>query len=184
MRALAAEIRVEMGIGSFDRLDPYRIAEEYRVPVYPLQELGDHRGQCSEAAIAHFTVTRRTKWSAALVAAGSNRMIIENAAHEEVRRRSNLAHEISHLLLEHEFDTLLLTDDTTCFTDEKKEKEAQFLARELLISEQAAKQAAFKRLTNEEVGALYDVSSQFAQWRMSGPRVYAQRSLARQNGTS
>ncbi|WP_268761539.1 ImmA/IrrE family metallo-endopeptidase, partial [Frankia sp. AvcI1] len=120
------------------------------VPVYPLQELGDHRGQCSEAAIRHFALTRRTKWSAALVAAGTNRMVIDSASHEQVRRRSNLAHEISHLVLEHEFDTLLLTDDTSCFTGE--EKEAMFLARELLIPEEAAKCAAFRGLTNEEVG--------------------------------
>ncbi len=78
---------------------------------------------------------------------------------------------MSHHLLEHEFSDVLLTDDGC----RKNEKDANFLASELLVPCQAALKAAFAGRTNEEVAAIYGVSTQFAQMCMKGARVHAQR---------
>ena len=124
-------------------------------------------------AVRHFTGNRPKVWSAALIPAGSGRIILENTAHALCRRCSSLAHELSHHFLEHPFDDVLLTDENGCLFDQAKEKEANFLAAELLVPYQAALKAAFAEKTNDEIAANYGVSPQFAQMRMAGARKHA-----------
>jgi hypothetical protein len=178
MRALAEEERAELGVGRYQPLDPYALASHHGIPVYPIDELVD--GARCEQAVHHFSVTRQHAWSAALVPVGRRRLIIENTTHPLARRRSSIAHELGHYLLEHEFDTVLLTEDGCRRYDKEKEKQATFLSGELLIPWKAAQRAAFDDKTNEQVALAFDVSTQFAQMRMSGARVYARNALAKQ----
>jgi len=182
MKDVAAEERDGLGLGPLDPLDPYALAREHGIPVYPINELPD--GTCSPEAVSHFTINRPGVWSAALVPAGSGRFILENTAHARCRRCSSLAHELSHHFLEHPFDSILLTDEHGCQFDKAKEKEASFLAAELLVPYQAALKAAFAEKTNEEIAAAYGISTQFAQMRMAGARKHAARALAKQARTS
>jgi Zn-dependent peptidase ImmA (M78 family) len=146
--------------------------------VYPIDELPDEH--CSQEAVTHFMLNRPKVWSAALVPLGIVRIILENTGHAPVRRRSSVAHELSHHFLEHEFHDVLLTDDGCRRFDKKQEKDANYLAGELLVPYQAALKAAFAEKTNEEIAAVYGVSTQFAQMCMKGARVHAQRALAKQ----
>jgi hypothetical protein len=181
MKEVAAEERGWLGLGLMDRLDPYLLAREHGIPVYPIADLPDQH--CSQGAVAHFTATRTAVWSAALVPVGTGRLIMENTGHSSARRCASVAHELSHHLLEHEFDDVLLADDGCRKIDKKKEKEANFLAGELLVPYQAALKVAFAEKTNEEVAAIFGVSTQFAQMCMKGARVHAQRALAKQART-
>ena len=178
MKEVTAEERGWLGLGLLDRLDPYALAREHGIPVYPIDELPDE--YCSQDAVVHFTVSRTGVWSAALVPVGNGRLILENTGHCQERRCASVAHELSHHLLEHEFDDVLLADDGCRKVDKNKEKEANFLAAELLIPYQAALKAAFAEKANEEIAAIYGVSTQFAQMCMKGARVHAQRALAKQ----
>jgi Zn-dependent peptidase ImmA (M78 family) len=177
-KEVAAEERGWLGLGLMDPLDPYALAREHGIPVYPIDELPDEH--CSQKAVTHSTLNRSKVWSAALVPIGTGRIILENTGHASVRRRSSLAHELSHHFLEHKFDDVLLTDDGCRRFDKKQEKDANFLAGELLVPYQAALKAAFAEKTNEEVATIFGVSSQFAQMCMKGARVHAQRALAKQ----
>ncbi|WP_222853692.1 ImmA/IrrE family metallo-endopeptidase [Fodinicola acaciae] len=178
MRIVAEEERAGLELCVLEPLDPYRLADEHGIPVYPLEELED--GPRAQAAIHHFTSVRSTMWSAALIPMGSSRLIIENTAHPVTRRRASLAHEMGHHLLEHEFAEMLLTEDGCRRFDQARENEAKFLSGQLLISDAAARRAAFDGKNNAQVAATYGVSEQFAQMRMSGARVMAQRALAKQ----
>ena len=178
MRAVAEEERAGLGLSLLEPLDPYRLADEHGIPVYPLEELAD--GPRARAAIQHFTSVRSTVWSAALIPVGSSRLIIENTAHSVPRRRASLAHELGHHLLEHEFAEMLLTEDGCRRFDPARENEAKFLSGQLLIPDAAAKRAAFDGKSNAQIATAYGVSEQFAQMRMSGTRVMAQRALAKQ----
>ena len=175
LEALALEVRAEFGLGLNERLDPYQLAEEYGISVYAIDTLPEVG--CSEQAIQHFLENRPAVWSAALVAVGTGRLILENPAHALVRRRSNTTHEMSHVLLEHPFDDLLLTDEGCRCHDPRKEREALDLAGELLVPTKAAINAAFAGKTNQQVAIRFDVSVQFAQMRMAGPRKIVERSL-------
>lgn len=181
MKEVAGEERGWLGLGLTDRLDPYLLAREHGIPIYPIDELPDQL--CSQEAVAHFTTRRQSVWSAALVPVGAGRLILENTGHSLARRCASMAHELSHHFLEHEFDDILLSDDGCRKVDKKKEKEANFLAGELLIPYQAALKAAFAEKTNEEVAVMFGVSPQFAQMCMKGARVHAQHALAKQART-
>jgi Zn-dependent peptidase ImmA (M78 family) len=67
-----------------------------------------------------------------------------------------------------------------CLFDKAKEKEANFLAAELLVPYEAALKATFGEKTNDEIAVAYGVSTQFAQMRMAGVRKHAARALAKQ----
>lgn len=179
MRELAEEERAELGLAWHQPLDPYALASHHGIPVYSIDELVD--GVRCEQAVHHFSVVRQRAWSAALVPVGRRRLIVENTTHPPARRRSSIGHELGHYLLEHEFDTVLLTEDGCRQYDPAKEKQATFLSGELLIPWKAAQRAAFDDKTNEQVALAFGVSAQFAQMRMSGARVLARNALAKQS---
>lgn len=177
MREVAEEERAGIDLGPYDTFDPYALCVEHGIPVY---SIGDLPG-ASREAVDHFTRIRTGNWSAAIIPAGTARIIVENPAHHPHRRRANIAHELGHLLLEHPFAEVHLSDSHAGSFAANHEKQATFMAGELLIPQTAAKRAAFADWTNEQISARYGVSTQFAQMQMSGPRVYARRSRARQD---
>src|SRR2546421_8143683 len=99
MKDVAEEERRGLGLSPLDPLDPYALAREHGIPVYPIDELSD--GVCSPEAVKHFTVTRSKVWSAALVPLGSARIILENTAHLPAPRGPHPAPPLSHPLLPH-----------------------------------------------------------------------------------
>lgn len=164
-RKLALEVRAELGLTAFVRFDPYDLAGEYGIPVFELSDLGadiDARG-----AARHFGSDRTAVFSAALVPAGSGMFIIDNDNQASTRRRSSVSHEMSHLLLEHAFDEILVTAEGCRSYDKDKEDEATWLAGELLIPYQAAERAAWAGLGNEDVAGEFDVSIRLAAMRMN-----------------
>lgn len=176
---LATEIRkTDLGLSEFERLCPYRLAEEHGTDVYSLEDLA--ASGCPQEAIEYFTTKRPEAWSAALVPNGTGSFIVENTIHLSWRRRSNIAHEMAHLLLEHKFDTVILTDSQHGCRDQVSksiEDQAAELGAELLLPAAAARRAAARGKTDEQVAQLYDVSIELARWRMNatGARIIAQR---------
>ena len=178
MQRVAEEERAALGVGDFEPFDPYNLAEEYGIPVYSLGDLASD--PLAAGAVAHFSQDGARRWSAALIPVGEGRIIIENDTHLLVRRRSSIGHELGHHLLEHPFDALTLSDDKCRRFNAAREKQATFFSGHLLISEAAAKRAAFRGWSDEEVADHFQVSVQFARMRMHGLRVMARRALAKQ----
>jgi hypothetical protein len=173
MREVAEEERSDLGLGKHDPFDPYALAEAHGIPVYSLTELLD--SDLGAEAHDHFHSSSSRSWSAALVPLGSARVIVENDAHAPVRRRSNIAHELGHHLLEHPFENVVLGEDHKRQFDPTMEKQALFISGQLLIPDDAARKAAYAGWDNARVAEAFAVSEQFAQMRMAGPRVVADR---------
>lgn len=175
----AVEVRkADLGLNEYQRLCPYELAKEHGVDVYTLADLA--AAGCSGETIAFFTTQRPDAWSAALVPNGNGRFVVENAAHAPRRRRSNVAHEMAHLLLEHEFDWILFGDgEGRCRNPATREAEdeAAYFSGELLLPAAAARKAAVNKMSDAEVADAFDVSIDFARWRInvSGARTIAQR---------
>jgi hypothetical protein len=174
-KKLALGVRAELGLGASARFDPYALAHEYGIPVYSLSELAQHEDM--RHAGAHYALDRPSTFSAALVPLGNGRFILDNDYHAPVRRRNSVSHEMSHVLLEHAFTSILLTCDGCRSIDRDKEGEADWLAGELLIPYAAAERAARLDLTDEQVAQMFDVSTQLAAMRMnySGARIIVAR---------
>lgn len=182
VRELALEVRGEFGLSTSDVLCPYRVAEEYGVPVYSLDDLAGFG--CPPEALRHFAGGGREAWSAALVPNGVGRIIVENPAHSRRRRRSNVAHELGHLLLEHEIEGPLFTRGGCRRVDSAMrtmEREATAFCGEVLLPTKAAVGAAFAGKSDAEVARVFDVSVAFARWRMnvSGARIIARRAAGK-----
>jgi hypothetical protein len=173
MREVAEEERSELGLTIHDALDPYALAEAHGIPVYSLTELLDH--DLGPDAHEYFHSTNSKSWSAALIPLGTARIIVENDAHASVRRRSNIAHELGHHLLEHSFEQVILGEDHKRQFNPAQEKQATFISGELLIPDSAARKAAYANWDNARVATTYNVSPKFAQMRMAGARVIANR---------
>jgi hypothetical protein len=182
---LAAEVRVnELGVSPHQRICPYNLADLYGVAVYTLRDLAE--SGCPPEAIEFFTSVRPEAWSAALVPSGTGQFIVENDGHAPRRRRSNIAHEMSHLLLEHEFDRILFTNGKRgCANPASKEMEGQAaeLSGELLLPAAAARRAAAYGLSDDQVADQFDVSTEFARWRMNvtGARRIASRAALKRS---
>lgn len=174
-KRLALEVRAELGLDASVRFDPYELAVEYGIPVYTLSDLALHED--ARQAGAHYALDRPSTFSAALIPVGNGRFILDNDYHAPVRRRNSVSHEMSHVLLEHGFTSVLFTCDGCRSIDKDKEEEADWLAGELLIPYAAAERAARLDLTDEQVAQMFDVSTQLAAMRMnfSGARIIVAR---------
>lgn len=92
----------------------------------------------------------------------------------------NVSHEMSHIVLEHNFGLALLMPDGCRAVAPDIEEEAAWLAGELLIPYVVALKAARAGWTDEQVAEHFQVSPRLAAWRMnhSGARKVAERQLA------
>lgn len=172
---LAMETRAEMGLGKLDRLEPLVLASFLDIPVLSLSSL-----QAEEpAGTHHFLKKDPQAFSAVTVFSGLKRLVVHNDAHESGRQASNIAHELSHGLLQHAPTPAL--DSMGCRDwDQVIEDEAQWLAGALLITEEAAVWAIRRGLDLHEIAQRFGVSVDMARWRinMTGARKRALRKSA------
>jgi hypothetical protein len=178
---LALEVRSEIGLDAHEPLDPLVLAEQYGIPIYCLGDL--HLHGLSVEAIAHFSGSASARFSAALIPIGTRSCcIIENDGHAPTRRRTNLAHEMAHVIREHEFPSgAVLGPDGCRSVAAGVEEEADWLGGELLITSESALRLARQDATDEAVAERYGVSSRYAAMRMnaSGVRKRVQRERQR-----
>lgn len=180
-RRLALDVRAELGVHTFEPLDPYALADLYGIPVFDLSA-----PWLPDEAVRHFTGPAASVFSGALLSTGTATVIVENHVHDGARRRSTVAHEMAHVLLEHEFG-VLVTDGAACRPDTRRrsssavEQEATELSGELLVPCDAARAAAFRDWTDASVARHFRVSERLARWRMNvtGARRIACRARAK-----
>lgn len=174
---LALEVRAELDLEPHDPLDPYALAEVYGIPVVRLSEVVN----LPASTVAHFATLTVARWSAALVPDGTARFILDNDHHPRRRRRVSIAHEMAHLLWEHEFVDILLADDGCLASDPGQEEEADRLSHELMVPSSAAHDVAKLGWTDLDVANHFGVSELYARMRMdrSGARRRAAHAVAK-----
>lgn len=159
---LAAEVRAEIGLDPFDRLDPRQLAQHLDIPIVPLSDLAP---TCRGAL--YFLDEEQASFSALTVFEGHRRIIIHNDAHSLARQNSNLAHELAHGLLLHEPQPALDTMTGCRLCNATNEYEADWLAGELLVTGDMALAVARGRFTRQEAMKRLEVSSQMLTWRLN-----------------
>jgi hypothetical protein len=177
---LAAEVRAELELDDDIAFDPWAWAKLWGVPFLALDEVEN-----APAAVRHFTEAATASWSAALIQDGFGQLVIFNSAHSPARIRSNLAHEVAHIVAEHELNAAWMGEENGCGgARPKDEKEAAELAGALLIPAAAAKAHAIYDRSAGALAARYGVSEPMARWRMreSGGTVIRQRIFSKRGG--
>lgn len=159
--ALAGEVRAELGLGVFERLDPHVLAERLLIPIWRVSEF-----VVVYPEVAELLGASQHQFSAITVFAGRRRTIVHNDAHNPGRQHSNLAHELAHGLLAHPPTPAL--DNRGCREwNQDIEDEAAWLGGALLVTEAATLAIAKGRWTRDEAATHFEVSPPMIQFRLN-----------------
>lgn len=175
---LSLSVRAELGLKVDDRLDCLYLADQMGVPVISVTALGkDGARPESVSRLSAF----EAGLSALTVCDGTRRLIVYNPAEPRGRRANSLAHELSHIVLEHP-PASAIGDGGCRLWDAKLEAEADWLAGALLVPREGAL-AQLKRGGDLNDGAQhFGVSRAMFKWRVNQTGVARQLEALRRKG--
>ena len=160
---IAAEVREELGLLEHDPLDPFEYARFLKIPCEPVSEM-DRYG-VSEEILDYLAGVGRKDFSAGTFCKGSRRLIIYNDHNSPARQKSDVAHELAHVLREHKPGPTLKVVGLPAWNAEQ-EDDATCLAGALLVPECAALMIVRRELSVWEAASLYGVSDQLMEVRL------------------
>jgi Zn-dependent peptidase ImmA (M78 family) len=171
---LAAEVRIELDLSATDPLDPQQLADHLGIPVLSLAQL--EQSGAARASLQHFLGRAASELSALTVCRGSAKLIVVNPRHAATRRSSSLAHELSHVLLEHEPGPVLGFGGCRRWS-QQHENEADWLAGVLLVPRAAALEILRSGRSLSDACELMGVSAALMRWRVnsSGAKLQWER---------
>lgn len=168
---IAARIRSELKLAPTEPLLPETLARHLGIRVVPLTELTSYG--FPEHRLRHLVGDGVEDFSAMTVLQGGRRLIVYNQAHSPGRRSSSLAHELAHILLEHEPVTQPLVDGCRRWSA-SIEEEADWLAGVLLVPRAAALSVVRAGTPLHVAAEAYGVSVAMMRWRINSTGVMKQ----------
>ncbi|MFJ3667754.1 ImmA/IrrE family metallo-endopeptidase [Streptomyces sp. NPDC090106] len=169
---LAVQLREELGLYASAPLPSTVLAEHLSIPISTFSAAVE-----ADARVAVLLGTEKESVSALTVHCGPRRHIWVNDAHEVPRQNSSVHHELSHALLQHTPGPAF--DPRGCrHWDGDVEAEADWLAGNLLITNEAAWLIARRRMKDGAAMLHYGVSKQMLTWRMNMSGAGARRRSA------
>jgi Zn-dependent peptidase ImmA (M78 family) len=160
---IATEARAELGLGENDRLNILALAEYLAIPVFTIREIA--KITLPNSFGHYFSTIDPDSFSAVTVFLGYRKFIVHNENHHPHRQSSNLAHEISHALLEHE-PTPVADKSGGRFWNPEVEEEATWLGAALLIPRSGALELLKTRCTVAQIAEHFAVSQALCEWRI------------------
>lgn len=159
----ALAVRAELDLSARDRLDPRDLAREFGIPVVSLTELlmdgADRRH------VAHLG-SALARFSAATMCVRTQRLIVYNPRHPSGRRANSLAHELSHVILEHT-PTPVLGPGGCRYWNRDLEDEADWQAGALLVPRDGAFYWLRHGTDPFDAARHFGVSDALFRWRMN-----------------
>ena len=169
-------LRKELELKSTEPLDPRLLATFLGVGICtPKQVPG-----LSKDALKQLLETDPSGWSAVTVMTEKHPIVIYNPAHSLARQASDIAHELAHIILEHDPAKMVLSQDGAIVMrsfNEKQEEEANWLAWSLLLPREALLQAVRNGHGATEIALQFGVSESLAKYRIqiTGVRTQLRR---------
>ena len=157
----ALEFREELGLEEYQPIDPFRLAEHLAVPVYALSE---HPTIPLEIK-RYFQGTGNSIFSATTLVDGIYNEIIYNDFQHLNRQRSNITHELAHIILGHPPKPTFLNGSCRNF-DSLLETEASQLGCTLLVPKVAALYAIEEFTEIRDAAKHYGVSQDLLKYRI------------------
>jgi Zn-dependent peptidase ImmA (M78 family) len=166
---LAEKVRVEMGKRPSDPVDAVELASHVGATVRRADEL------TSRKKLETLEKIQPGAFSACTFTIGGRHVIVYNPLASVGRTQSDIAHEVSHILLKHDIKTVETIGGLTFFTcDAEEEQEANWLAGCLLLPRRLLYLAARRGLGGPEIAEAYNVSEQMASYRLRTTGVLRQ----------
>jgi hypothetical protein len=161
---LVDDVRRDFGVRPLDPLDPLALAAHLEIPVVGITS-------CDANLVERFLrSTLSSRFHAATVPLGTGSVIVHNDTASPARQRSNVAHELGHVLLEHNFAPV--NTDEGPMRDSAVEREAAWFGFALLVTAQAALTIVRTGLDVADAATLLGVSEDAVRYRLdvSGAR--------------
>ena len=174
----AGGYRKRLGLDRLDPLDPSALAEHLGVVI---KRPGEVRG-LPKAVLHQLLVADHSSWSALTITLGSKSLIISNSSHSQARQNSNVAHELAHLILEHEPKKVFFSADGSMMLKDYNpthEEEAACFSTTLLVPRDALLAALERSMSDAEAAAYFGVSLDLLRMRKNSTGIAKQ--LARQS---
>lgn len=170
---IALRERDPLSCGPGDRLDPQDLAAHRNILVLPLEGF---RAIIPDD-VEHLLVIDGSCFSAATVIRGDRVMIVYNESHTPARCANSIAHELAHLILEHEPANAFDVFGNRNFPADAEE-EATWLAGCLLVPKDGIRPVLANYGNDIAAAAVhFGVSTQLMQWRVNAttwrPRIRA-----------
>jgi Zn-dependent peptidase ImmA (M78 family) len=173
---IAAGLRDEMGLGDAASIDPFEVARHMGVDLRMADDLVD------PARLKELRRLQPDAFSAATFRLPSGRtVVVLNPLSSAGRTNSDLAHELSHLILDHDLRRVERVGDLMFFTcDPEQEEEANWLSGCLLLPRPLLLRAAREGVAAADLARQCRVSVQLAKFRLNASGVMIQIGRARQ----
>lgn len=172
----AARLRDELGLRQTDQLDTHELARHLNITIVSAETLIDR------ARLEEIERLQAFAFSAATFDVHGRRIIVTNPLRSSGRLRSDVAHELSHLLLSHDLSEVREIDGSmfrTCNPDE--EEQATAFGGTLLLPRPLLMQAAIRGQGPENIAATSDVTIEMARYRYNTTGV-AKQAARRRSG--
>ena len=155
--AIATEQRSLLNLQAFDRLTAYQLATHLGAIILTPEQLPSLDQQHLEVLLASNT------WSAAVICQHPLQ-IVHNPRHADVRRESNLMHELGHVLLEH---SMIGFDPKTGLPLRRPqdEKEATYLGGCLQIPHRGLLWTVQREMTSSQIAKHFGASEEMVLLR-------------------
>lgn len=166
---LAEGTRSAMGLQPSDVLDAEALASHAGAEVRSAAEL------TSLSKIKKLEALQPGAFSACTFQVRGRPIIVHSPLASHGRTQSDIAHEVAHILLGHDLQTVQQLDGISFFTcDPDEEQEANWLAGCLLLPRKLLLQAARRGLGPADIAQNYGVSRQMAEFRLRASGVQRQ----------
>lgn len=169
------EFRAEMGLKPYEPLCPWQLSDLLGIPIIPLSEF---RNDCPTET-HYLTQVDQECFSAVTVFHGHRRLIVHNDSHHPRRQASNIAHELSHGILQHP-PTEPFNEHGCRNFNQVIEEEANWLGPALLISEEAALHIIKTGMSIDEAANVYRATDDVINMRINV--TGAKNRIARKKG--
>lgn len=162
---VALSHRKGLGLEPVDPLDPMALAERLGIHVWRVNEVPG----LDPATLKTLTEDDPDSWSAVTVSAEGKTLVVLNPSHSHARTASNLAHELSHIVIGHDAGRIDITPDNQLMLrtyDKKQELEADWLAGCLLLPRTALMHIRRMGMDKATVRKLYGASDDMQEFRI------------------
>ena len=175
--ALALTVRKQMGLPVSDALDAKQLAWHVGAEVHAADELIDR------ARLEELEQVQAGAFSACTYTIGRKHVVVYSPLASPARTQSDIAHEVAHILLSHQINSVQTIGDVSFFTcDADEEQEANWLAGCLLLPRPLLLNAAKRGMDISEIAERYRVSDDMAGFRLRTTGVLRQLDAAKRRG--
>jgi Zn-dependent peptidase ImmA (M78 family) len=171
---IAGQVRERLNLSLSAPLDPLKLAEMLSIEVLAPEQLRDFPVDCMHRLELDYS----GNWSTVMIRSDKYCLIVLNTARTSTQSKSDLAHELAHIILRHKSPLRFVSpgaDIAIQLYNGEQEEEAKWLSECLLLPRDALFYTQKRGLTDEEVCVAYGIDQALLRFRSKANKVMQMR---------